>query len=106
MAVSYDAKVLRRGYRYAIGKERGEFNAVAVKRRAKVRSCRHALLFTPKSVMTGAEVVFEAHNKLFSSSLLCFFSLSEWCVCSALFFFVFFNRVAQVAALNEKKWIE
>jgi hypothetical protein len=59
-----------------------------------VRSCRHALLFTPKSVMTGAEVVFDAHNKLFSSSLLCFF-FSLWrLVCSALFFFCFFfNRV-------------
>ena len=81
MAVSYDAKVLRRGYRYAIGKERGEFNAVAVKRRAKVRSCRHALLFTPKSVVTGAEVVFDAHNnKLFFFFLLCFlFSAALFC---------------------------
>ena len=41
MAVPDDAKVLRRRYRYAIGKERREFNAVAIERRAKMRRCRH-----------------------------------------------------------------
>ena len=40
MAVPDDAKVLRRRYRYAIGKERREFNAVAIERRAKMRRCR------------------------------------------------------------------
>ena len=36
MAVPDDAKVLRRRYRYAIGKERREFDAVAIERRAKM----------------------------------------------------------------------